>query len=512
MPEAGTTTATVESLLDTLRDPATADLAGPDWLKEVDSLLVDHAIERYEVPSRNPGVYGNPGASPGQLKFQKIFFDREFQFMCAAGSNQSGKTVAVGGLCFCKHLRDHAQNGDIYWMIAQTHDAMRDIPHKNLWEFLPRSMFPKNVAYQPRTGFGMIPTLHLTLPNGRGKCEVWARVEEADLKMFESARLNGVWWTECRREAIWDTIQPRLVARKGFMLMDYISVEPWHKYRLRLKSGDGTHIYWQKMTMPQNAHNLAEGSIEVACETMTKEQARIRVYGEEGADRGVVYQEFDPVGHVCKPFKVPAEWPKWRTFDHGYINPATCLWVAMIPSGFKFPEDIGSRWSGRIADREIALVYREFYQSELTVPQQARAIKTLSKYETYRMNGRIVADAAIFARNQSTTGKSRSIAQEFGAQGIRMKRGKKGRGADMHAQVTMVRKWFEENKILFFDTCVNAVYEHQAWRYKVKKDGDYSGSEPYVDKDDHTCDALRYLLQERLTFVLPAAEMETIAE
>jgi hypothetical protein len=82
----------------------------------------------------------------------------------------------------------------------------------------------------------------------------------------------------------------------------------------------------------------------------------------------------------------------------------------------------------------------------------------------------------------------------------------------MHAQVTMVRKWFEENKILFFDICVNAVFEHQAWRYKVKKDGDYSGSEPYVDKDDHSADCFRYLLQERLTYNLPMAENETVAE
>jgi hypothetical protein len=507
-----TTATDIAKLQDALRNPGTAQFADPDWLGEVDRLFASHAIERYEVPSKEPGVYGNPGASPGQLKFQKTFFDRQFQFMCAAGSNQSGKTICVGGLCFCKHLRDYAQNGDIYWVIAQTHDATRDIPHKTLWEFLPRNMFPQGVSYQPRTGFGMIPTLHLILPNGRGKCEVWFRVEESELKMFESARLNGAWWTECRREAIWDTIQPRLVARRGFMLMDYISVEAWHKYRLRLKSGDGTKIYWQKMTMPENSHNLAEGSIETACETMTSEQVRIRVYGEEGSDRGVVYQEFDPVNHVCKPFDIPAEWPKWRTFDHGYINPSCCLWVTMVPAGYKFPNGVGSMWDGRIADREIAVVYREFYQSELTVPKIAESIKKLSKWETYRMGGRIVADSAIFARNQSTSGKSRSIAQEFKSHGLAMKKCKKGRGADMHAQVTMVRKWFEENKILFFDICVNAVFEHQAWRYKVKKDGDYSGSEPYVDKDDHSADCFRYLLQERLTYNLPMAENETIAE
>ena len=90
-----------------------------------------------------------------------------------------------------------------------------------------------------------------------------------------------------------------------------------------------------------------------------------------------------------------------------------------------------------------------------------------------------------------------------------MKKGKKGRGPDMHAQVAKVQLWFESDKILFFNTCNNAIYEHSSWRFKQKKDGDFAGSEPYVDKNDHSCDAFRYLLQERLTYSLPVAMFET---
>lgn len=505
------TSSQIESLRDIMLDPSTPGRANPEWISQADITLARHVIERYEIPSKNPGVYGNPGASPGQLEFQKMFFSRKYQFMFAAGSNQSAKTVCVGGLCFCKHLRDHARNGDVYWVIAQSHETMRDIPHKTIWEFLPRSMFQTGLEYNPRTGFGMISTLNLILPDDRGRCEVWFKVEEAGVDKFESARLNGLWWTECTRETIWDALQPRLVARGGWVVADYVSVYPWLKYRWRLKAHpqiQESKMYWQLFTMPLNAHNLSEGSIETACENLTEEQARIRVYGEEGADRGVVYQEFKPEKHICHPFDIPKSWPRWRCYDDGYINPSTCLWVTVVPVDFKFPDGIGSMWNNQVADREIVLVYREFYKSELTVAEKAKIIIALSKGETYRMSGRVIADQAIFARNQQV-GKTRSIAEEFRSHNLNMKRGKKGRGPDMHAQVAKVRLWFEQNKIMFFDTCENAVYEHQSWRYKSKHDGDFPGSEPYVDRDDHTCDAFRYLLQERLTYNLPTAVFET---
>lgn len=503
------TSQTIEDLRDVMLDPGLSQHADPEWLSHASRIFDDHVIERYEIPSKNPGVSGNPGASPGQIEFQKQFFSRKHDCVAAAGANQSSKTVCVGGMCVCKWIRDFAQDGDIYWVIAQTRDTIRDIPHRTIWEFLPKSMFPKDVIYQPRTGFGLIPTLWLTLPDGRGKCEVWFKTEEADIKVFESSRVNGIWWSECRREAIWDALQPRMLARTGWIAMDFISVEPWHKYRIRLKAGSEASIYHQVFTMPQNAHNLGEGAISRACANMTSEQIRVRVHGEEGSDRGIVYQAFDDRKHSCLPFKIPYEWPKWRCYDHGFINPSVLLWVAIIPTGFRFPEGIGGMWEGRVSDREIALVYREFYQVEVSVPNQAKIIKTKSGSEVYRLGGKVIADPSIFNRNPASGSRSESVAAHFANHGLRMKKGKKGRGPDMHAQVAKVQLWFESDKILFFNTCNNAIYEHSSWRFKQKKDGDFAGSEPYVDKNDHSCDAFRYLLQERLTYSLPVAMFET---
>ena len=425
-------------------------------------------------------------------------------------NHNSGKTVAVGG-CFCEWLRDYAQDGEAYWVISQTHETTRDIPQKTIWELLPHSMFQDGLSYQPRTGFGMIPTLHLNLPNGRGKCEVWFKPEESDIKVFESARLSGIWWTESRREVIWDALQPRLVKHGAWILMDYLPTVAWLKFRIRLKS-PSPQVYWSKMCMADNAHNLSEGAIDMARSQMTEREARVRIDGEEGSDFGVVYPEFETKKHVCERFDVPSEWPRYRAYDYGYANPFAMLYCTIIPTGFKFPEGIGSMWEGRISDREILLVYRELYLTEMTIPQQANLIIESSRAERFdRLGGRIVADPSIFSRNQ-VTGKSRSIAEEFRSLGIRMKAAKRKRGLERTAQIALVRRWFESNKLLFFDTCENAVFEHQAWRYKANKEGKYSGREPLEDKDDHLVDCLLYLLQERLTHHLPTAEIETAGD
>ena len=111
------------------------------WLTGARQLIEDNQIEVFERPSPNPGVYGNPGASPEQLEFQEAFFSGKYRILAAAGGNQSGKTTGAAGMTFCKHLRDHARNGQAYWIMAATSQTLRDIPCKTFWQFLPRSMF-----------------------------------------------------------------------------------------------------------------------------------------------------------------------------------------------------------------------------------------------------------------------------------------------------------------------------------------------------------------------------------
>lgn len=152
----------------------------------------------------------------------------------------------------------------MFWVIAQSNEAMRGVPQKTLWYFLPRWMFPSGLEYTPKLGFGQISTLSLNLPEGRGKCEVWFKTEEMDLDKFESERLKGAWWTECKREALFDVIQPRLAANRGFLLMDYVPLYGWQRAKVReaYESGKNPYVYHVRFCMKDNAHNLPDGEIE----------------------------------------------------------------------------------------------------------------------------------------------------------------------------------------------------------------------------------------------------------
>lgn len=442
------------------------------------------AIELSEKPSPSPGASGNRGASPKQLAFQAAFFAQRHRIYAASGANQSGKTEAVAGLCFCKWLRDRAQDGDIYWVVARSAETIRDIPHRSLWRFLPKSMFEQGVAYQPKLGFGSISTLKLNLDGRPGSCEVWFKTEEQDLKSFESSRVNGVWWTECEREALMDAIVPRLAARRGWLLMDYVPTHAWHKFRLRLpaESGDVDLVH-TRFCMRDNAHNLPPGEIDFQSRRMTQNERRIRVEGEDGAAFGVVFPEFSPTRHTCEPFPIPAEWPKWRMLDYGYRNPTAVLWIALAPAGFcGFMEERG-------------YVYREFFQSGSGVPATSAYVKQMSTGEKYRKP--ILVDPTIYNRTEAN---QLTIAEQFQAAGLDIMPAIRTSSVGEHALVAKVRKWIDADKIVYFKTCVNGIREVQSWRYKENKDGQVAGNEPFEDKDNHTVDDLRYWVADDPTF------------
>lgn len=77
---------------------------------------------------------------------------------------------------------------------------------------------------------------------------------------------------------------------------------------------------------------------------------------------GAIYESFDRSLHVINPFPIPAEWPRFRVIDFGYVNPFVCQWWALD------------------GDRR-AYMYREIYHTKRIVSQHAEQIKALSKGE-----------------------------------------------------------------------------------------------------------------------------------
>lgn len=454
-----------------------------DWL-DAERLLDDHKIELFERPSAQPGVYGNPGASPKQLQIQQTFFARKHRVIAASGGNQSGKTQAIGGMCFCKWIRDKAQDGDVYWVIAQTHETMRDIPQKTLWNFLPRSMFPEGLAYSPKLGFGMISTLHLTLPDNRGKCEVWFRTEESDLLVFESARANGVWWTECSRESVFDALQPRLAARGGFLLMDYVPRESWH--RMRIQTGANPYITHTRFAMFDNAHNLPEGEIEYQRAAMTPEEAAVRIDGKDGAAFGVVIKEFsanpyDQGGHVVPNRLIPADWPAWVYIDVGKYTAALLL-------------TIGEDGNKYVADEVYTLGLNVSENAKLIIEMLQRNGRTLEQVGTPKMDP---AAWSFSAANQVT------VADQYRAAGIAVAGWVRTASIGEEAMLQKMRVAFMHRNLLVYARCEKTIMELQTWRHKTDRDGKVDPADRYQGPN-HTIDALKAWVAEDPVFTQPS--------
>ena len=82
---------------------------------------------------------------------------------------------------------------------------------------------------------------------------------------------------------------------------------------------------------------------------------------QESAE-GKAFPEWRRDVHVCDPFPIPAEWPKFRAVDYGYGVPFCCLWGARSPWG-------------------QVVVYRELYGAGVVDVEQARRIGAASKLD-----------------------------------------------------------------------------------------------------------------------------------
>ncbi len=89
-----------------------------------------------------------------------------------------------------------------------------------------------------------------------------------------------------------------------------------------------------------------------------------RIAGHFAASLGAVFQTFRREVHVCSPFPVPEDWPRWRSIDFGFAHPFVCLWLALDPD---------RRW----------YVYAEHYQARESLAFHAARIKDISGREQY---------------------------------------------------------------------------------------------------------------------------------
>lgn len=197
-------------------------------------------------------------------------------------------------------------------------------------------------------------------------------------------------------------------------------------------------------------------------------------YGDWNALSGVFFGEVTDGIHTCKPFPIPAHWKKYRAMDYG-LDMFYCIWVAVDENGRCY-------------------VYREFYQSNMTVSEAAKQQLLITRPDEQIYY--TIAPPDMWSRNNDT-GKTRAMT--FMENGVPLIRADNNRVAGWSALKEMF-KLGEDKKpnLIMFDTCGKLIECVKCLQHD-KTNTDDVAKDPH--EITHGPDALRYFAQ---TYVLPA--------
>lgn len=210
-----------------------------------------------------------------------------------------------------------------------------------------------------------------------------------------------------------------------------------------------------------------------------------------------VYEMWDPEVHEVRMGTMPETWTRYRGLDHGLANPTAVVWAAVDP------------------DNDVH-IYREYYRAERTIAENCRHILEMEgKTETVRGT---YGDPSLYQRDPKDMS---FLADEYARTGIAIIPGNNMKGVDPVCRhlVCALAKWSKKNErvhpyfeeqgwdekevddlsrqpaVYFSTACQNTIREHRNWRIReVSRPETHNKSEKPEDKDDHTCDAVRYLL------------------
>lgn len=224
----------------------------------------------------------------------------------------------------------------------------------------------------------------------------------------------------------------------------------------------------------------------------------VRGRGEYADKAGKVWWSFREEVHVVKPFHIPAEWQRWRGIDLGTRHPFTCLWGTKLKSSVRLPNN-------RVLRDGTVVVYRQHYRAEQTTPWHVARMKELEGY--VRENGEdedplrphegwvATDDTERIHASWCDSEDPQQIMQMNTLYGMGISRARKAvkTGIDLVSDY-LTPDEAGEPRLVFFDTCTDAIREVGGYHWTKVRTADGAEKMVPAQVDDHSCDALRYLL------------------
>ena len=299
-------------------------------------------------------------------------------------------------------------------------------------------------------------------------------------------------------DALYKELEPRRLAHGApavYSLTAVESVEWVLRLEERFENNDSNVEMFRFSTMrAADAGHVSKDVLTDMIQGATKEEIDVRVHGKTLRRVGLIYPEFGR-DHVCEPFDIPADWPKYMSLDPGW-NVFAGVWMALSPEGKVY-------------------IYRELYEHATSCREIADLVYAS---EGWKLNNQWVDDGnylgkwypdsateAISIRwiDPSEFGHNVSGSLKVGNllsadHGLSMVPANN----EVEVGIEMFKRYLQrgfdgEPRLQVFDTCRNWLKERGNYRRKTKatfgRERDATRAVP-VKKHDHLMDATRYCI------------------
>lgn len=379
------------------------------------------------------------------------------------GGNQSGKShtnmIDLSQLSLNIHPFKSRPNG-IHWACIESWEQVRDI----LWEgYLKKFILPHHIT-KIMYGQEKVPK-KIYLRNGT---TIEFKAFNQGRTLFQGRQIDSIYCDEqCIHDykGILDEMQARLLIREGFLSWSMTPIIPQVELEERIEElPDTDEVFYANLNSNRKSQGgyVSDKRIDALISEWPEEVQATRIKGRFASFYGAVYKTFSRSVHLVKPFIIPKEWRRYRGFDFGFTNPFVCLWMA---------QDKDDNW----------YVYREYYKPKEVIGTHIEAVHRLSKFNVEKYLSIADPENAENRKSMLTAGIPTKIARKDVAKGIECVQGK------------LKVKDDGKPSLFIFNTCRHTAMEMASYHYPTGSKNKNPADVP-VPKNDHCCDALRYVI------------------
>ena len=445
-------------------------------------------------------IYTPEGRLYSPLPAQAAFHRSQALNRAYIGGFGSGKTLcgAIETFLLCTELPN--LQDEQFLICRYEYDELEATTWKTFLEIIPKPILRQcHITKRP---------LSCRLPNG---LTVLGRNLKNHQK-FGSFKLAGAWIDECNEEGIDESfflqLRGRMRSTRGrgcLILTGNPGGRNWvykrffaHKFDPTAKSFN-SHEGFQAGT-EENLY-LPETYLQQMRETYPEDWLEKYFAGSFDVFEGQILDNFRPEVHLIDPFRIPAEWPRYRAVDHGLTAPTACTWHA-------------TDFEGNV------VTYSEYYQRCAIPEENAKLILAQSATEVELICWTVI-DPATQGLN-AAGGVMESIISQYRRGGLFCRPGNN----DVKASIAKLRmllapdethpfpawhpragelgspRWF------IFKGLKHLVWEMQQWKWRDVKPGAVDREKP-LEKDDHLVATVRYFVMESPQAAAPKVELTT---